>query len=281
MCHSHCPKKHKCCSQRTSNNTAEGTVKKGVFVAFDPIDDSVMQKKFYPNENNLEDMKKYKKILDEKLKNKKMGKLEHKSIIKEVNNQIEKLLKKVEVPKKSPVKKVEEKKDEKYVYKYLRKNFPYLTKIYLGDKRYDKYTIWKDNSGELNKKIIKFIFDNKREEVEKMLMEKLALYIRGGGGCYHDLSNMSTNINQFKIEIDPSKNNIIHTLKYHQDTIKEFNDAYNECTDRAIFFKKTLPNNIYENSKIQDSIKHFLKKYNEFVNSTKMKNVKKKIRYIK
>tara|TARA_R110002096_G_scaffold429609_1_gene642624 strand:+ start:205 stop:2583 length:2379 start_codon:yes stop_codon:yes gene_type:complete len=53
-----------------------------------------LKKEFIPNTNNLKDMEKYKKILNEKLKNKKMGKLEHESIIKEVNNQIEKLLKK-------------------------------------------------------------------------------------------------------------------------------------------------------------------------------------------
>ena len=44
-------------------------------------------------------MEKYKKILNEKLKNKKMTKLEHESIIKDVNKQIEKLIKKT-APKK-------------------------------------------------------------------------------------------------------------------------------------------------------------------------------------
>ena len=58
-----------------------------------------LKKEFIPNTNNLKDMKKYKKILNEKLKNKKMTKLEHESIIKDVNKQIEKLIKKT-APKK-------------------------------------------------------------------------------------------------------------------------------------------------------------------------------------
>ena len=63
-----------------------------------------LKKDFIPNTNNLKDMQKYKKILNEKLKKKEMTKLEHESIIKEVNKQIEKLKAKAAPKAKAPAK---------------------------------------------------------------------------------------------------------------------------------------------------------------------------------
>ena len=246
-------------------------------------------------ENEREDLD----IAIDKYKKTKKWKNPHKLTLKNEKKQLQNFVdsldlkekvKKKESPKQEQPKKPKEwtkielfnmklnvKEDLINIDKYLKKNFPYLTKIYLGDKRYKEYTIWKNASGQYNNNIIKYILDNKREKVEEELIERLALYIRQGGACYQDLSDISTDINQYKIEIDPSKNNIVYTLEYSQERIKEFNKAYNECNARANFFKKTLPKNIYENSKIQDAIKKFLKKYNEFIGTKKMINVKKKL----
>ena len=59
-----------------------------------------LPKEFIPDENNLEDMKKYKKILDEKNKNKKISKAEYESIIWEVVEQVIKLEDELEKRKK-------------------------------------------------------------------------------------------------------------------------------------------------------------------------------------
>lgn len=54
-----------------------------------------LPKQFVPNENNLKDMKKYAKILKDKVKNKKLTETEYNRIISEVNEQIKKLKTKV------------------------------------------------------------------------------------------------------------------------------------------------------------------------------------------
>jgi hypothetical protein len=63
-----------------------------------------LSKEFIPDENNLKDMKKYKKILDKKNKDKKISKGEYERTIKEVNKQIKKL-EKEQKPKKKKKKK--------------------------------------------------------------------------------------------------------------------------------------------------------------------------------
>jgi len=77
-----------------------------------------LPKEFYPDENNLKDMEKYKKILDEKLKNKKMNKSEYNSIINEVKAQIKKLKKKAPAKKKKDITKDIKKDLEDVLNKY-------------------------------------------------------------------------------------------------------------------------------------------------------------------
>ena len=54
-----------------------------------------LPKEFIPDENNLKDMKKYAKILKDKVKNKKLTEREYNRYILEVNEQIKKLKAKV------------------------------------------------------------------------------------------------------------------------------------------------------------------------------------------
>ena len=61
-----------------------------------------LPKEFIPDENNLNDMKKYKKILDKKNKDKKISNREYERLINEVNKKIKKL---EEKPKPQAVKK--------------------------------------------------------------------------------------------------------------------------------------------------------------------------------
>jgi hypothetical protein len=69
-----------------------------------------LKEEFYPDENNIKDMKKYKKILDKKNKNKEISVGEYNKIIKDVENRIKQLEVKKPSVKKPSVKKIKIKK---------------------------------------------------------------------------------------------------------------------------------------------------------------------------
>ncbi len=80
-----------------------------------------LKKEFYPDENNIKDMKKYKKILDEKNKNKQISVVEYNRIIKEVENRIKELEVKKPSVKKSSVKKESKEKLNKKEQDFINK----------------------------------------------------------------------------------------------------------------------------------------------------------------
>jgi len=153
-----------------------------------------LKEEFYPDENNIKDMKKYKKILDEKNKNKQISVVEYNRIIKEVENRIKEL----EVKKPSVKKETEKKESGSLLRNRLRReqlkeykelfnkfygrewnpdkdNIPFVLNMAIKDLKeklkekptVKKSSVKKESKEKLNKKEKDFI--NKKDKIKKSI----------------------------------------------------------------------------------------------------------------
>ena len=169
--------------------------------------------------------------------------------------------------------KVEPKKpeiDEKYIDNYLIKHFPYLKNFYKSKADYFKYTTELPGWGTYKSRAVNGIFEGNHTKVEKYIFEMLAKYIKSYSGCKYDLHKIITEINQFSF-ISPDKKRI-YSYKLVKETLKEFNEEYNFCNNEISKIKKDLPEKVFNTPVIQSSIEYLKKDYEEFYNTSLIKN---------